>query len=224
MPSTAIDRLIRSRRKSLCLQVAHDASLIIRAPQNMPIATIEEFIRKKHRWIIKKQATARKKISKATPKRFTNGENFTYLGGNYPLTIVDKNYIPLSFERGFRLSKIFLSSAREVFIRWYKNEARKKIEERLKHYSALTGLKYRAFRISNAKTRWGTCTPEDNLTFSWRLIMAPQDVIDYVVVHEITHTIEKNHSKRFWKKLAEFFPRFKECRTWLKDNEHVLYI
>lgn len=130
----------------------------------------------------------------------------------------------LSFYNGFYLSKKCLKEAKHLFVRWYKNEAAAKIKERLNWYCSRSGLKYNEFNITSAQKRWGSCTSLNNLNFSWRLIMTPLEIIDYVVTHELTHLTEKNHSKRFWEKLSLLFPGFKQCKIWLKENEHLLTI
>ncbi len=224
MTGIKIDRIVRSKRRSLGLQVTPQAHLIVRAPERMPMHFIEQFIFKNQAWITKQQNASRERSAQIKPKEFVNGELFLYLGKSYPLAIVDDKQTRLSFDEGFRLSRGRLTRAKRLFISWYKNEAAKKIKERLEWYSSLSGLKYKGFAITSARKRWGSCTPCDNLNFSWRLIMAPPDIIDYVVSHELAHLAERNHSRRFWKKVAAFFPRFKESRLWLKANGHLLYL
>ena len=224
MKEIKIDKIIRSKRKTLALEVAHDATLIVRAPERTPIDFIEKFIFKKRFWIQEKQRIAREKYQKIVLKEFVNGEGFLYLGDFYRLFIVDHSKIPLFFNNEFQLSKNYLPNARQVFIDWYKKEAYRKIKERLNWYSKLTGLKYNEFKITNARKRWGSCNTKGNLYFSWRLIMAPLNIIDYVVVHELAHLAEKNHSKSFWNKVKIIFPQYRESRQWLKENEHLLVI
>ena len=126
------------------------------------------------------------------------------------------------FDKGFKLSRNYLPGARESFTLWYKNQAYIKIKESLDFYSHLSGLKYNNFKLSNARKRWGSCSGKDDLYFSWLLIMAPPEVVDYVVVHELVHQKEKNHSKDFWKKVEGIMPDYKKHRKWLKENGHLL--
>jgi predicted metal-dependent hydrolase len=223
-PNIKIDKIIRSNRRTLALHVTRDAALVIRAPQRMPLVLIKKFVHKKRSWIEEKQKITRDRFKKLIPKQFIDGEKFLYLGNTYPLSIVDNDAATISFYNGFYLSKKCLKGAKHLFVRWYKNEAAAKIKERLNWYCSHSGFKYNKFNITSAQKRWGSCTPSDNLNFSWRLIMAPLEIIDYVVTHELTHLTEKNHSKRFWEKLSLLFPRFKQCKIWLKENEHLLGI
>ncbi len=96
--------------------------------------------------------------------------------------------------------------------------AEQRITERCKYFSDLTGLKPRSIKISNAKKRWGSCGPKGTLNFTWRLILAPPEVIDCVIVHELVHLVERNHSKRFWSRVAEIIPDHKAHRRWLREK------
>ena len=204
--------------------MARDASVIIRAPMRMPFGYIESFVSKKRSWIDEKQRVARERLKHAVPKKFVEGEEFLYLGQTYSLAIVDDADTPLSFDLSFRLSRFFASDARRLFIEWYRREAHTRIRERLDRHSALANLSYTGFKLTNAQRCWGSCTAKGSLNFSWRLIMAPTDVIDYVVVHEISHLAEKNHSRRFWNTVSELFPGYEKHRDWLKANGHLLTI
>lgn len=132
---------------------------------------------------------------------------------------------PLEFNGiNFLLAENHVINARELFIQWYKKEAIKRIKERVDFYSSITGLKYRKISITNARHRWGSCNGIANLCFTWRLIMAPLEIIDYVIVHEIFHIEVKNHSKDFWQKVESFIPEYKKCRKWLTENQNLLLL
>jgi predicted metal-dependent hydrolase len=115
-------------------------------------------------------------------------------------------------------------SAAKVFELWYRQNARQILHERVKVYSQQHGFQYQSIRITSARTRWGSCSASRSLNFSWRLIMAPLEVVDYVVVHELVHTVVHNHSKRFWKKVERILPDYNERRKWLRKNGSHLMI
>ncbi|MFC1645761.1 M48 family metallopeptidase [Candidatus Omnitrophota bacterium] len=217
-------KIIRSRRRTLGLEITRDAQLIIRAPERASLGYIKNIIQKKRSWIEQKQKTASNRYKRLIPKEFVNGEGFLFLGETYRLSIEDIEYPPLTLGKEFRLSRQYLCEAKKVFIEWYRKEAYKKIEERLNWHSYLSGLKYSKFNITGARKRWGSCSAKGNLYFSWRLIMAPLGVIDYVVVHELAHLEERNHSRNFWDKVKTLMPDYKKYRHWLKDNEHTMII
>jgi predicted metal-dependent hydrolase len=224
MEKALTDPIIRTRRRTLCLEIKGDASLVIRAPLRMPLGMIELFVAKKRPWIEEKQRIAREKLAQAAKKEFVNGEEFLYLGAPYRLSIIDSADTPFSFDRQFYLSRDHAGNARQLLIDWYRQEAQRKIRERLDHHSSLAALPYSGFKLTSAQKCWGSCTVRGSLNFSWRLIMAPLGVIDYVVVHEISHLAQRNHSKRFWDTVSGLLPGYQQYRHWLKDNGHLLAI
>jgi predicted metal-dependent hydrolase len=102
---------------------------------------------------------------------------------------------------------------------WYRTEAAKLINERADKLSSQMGISYKRVAIRGQKTRWGSCSHRKNLSFNWKLIMAPEPVIDYVIIHELTHLKEMNHSKRFWELVAEYCPAWRDYKKWLKRHE-----
>jgi predicted metal-dependent hydrolase len=224
MTEIKIDKIIRSKRRSIALEVARDATLIVRAPYRTPLDFIEKVVFKKRFWIKEKQEFVRDRCKKVIPKEFVSGEGFLYLGDMYKLEFVDDLDIPIVFNDSFQILRKYCNNAKEILIAWYREQADQKISERVIWHSSLSGLKYNKIKISNAQKRWGSCSAKENLNFSWRLIMAPLRVIDYVVVHELAHIEEKNHSKRFWNKIKIMLPDYKQQKDWLKENRHLLDI
>lgn len=217
-----IDKIVRSKRKTLALEIAGDASLIVRAPERASLNLIQKIVYKKQRWIKTKQDIVKKRHKKTTPKKFINGEKILFLGKIYKLYIVNNINLPLIFNQNFQLSYKHLDKAKEIFTNWYKKQAYKKISQRVNFYSLISGFKYNKINITKAQKRWGSCSNQGNLNFSWRLVMAPEKVIDYVVIHELIHLREKNHSKNFWSEVELLMSDYKTHRQWLKKNGHIL--
>ena len=216
-----IHEIRRTDRKTIAIQITEEGKVIVKAPLGASDEAIMRVVLKSKKWIESKikEVLSRPRAGK---KEFVNGESFLYLGRFYKLHIVENQEEPLRFENGFFLSKKFLPYAREVFIAWYKEAALEKISQRVEYYAKMAGLKYGRIRISDAQRRWGACSVNNDLSFSWRLIMAPLSVIDYVVVHELAHIEEKNHSKRFWRKVKVLMPDYEKHHQWLKENVHLL--
>lgn len=219
-----IDGIVRSKRRTLAIEVTPDAMLIVRAPLRMPRETIDRFVEQKGGWIEKKKREARQKLASAAPKRYENGEQFLYLGRSYPLKIGENPEASLSFDDGFLLSENLRTDARPLFVEWYKARAKDVIGERLSWFTRLSGIEFALFRITGAQKRWGSCNSRGNLHFAWRLIMAPLTVVDYVVVHELAHIVEKNHSARFWRVVERILPDYRDRRTWLRKNGILLVL
>jgi len=204
------------------LEISSDASLIIRAPLRIPFIEIQKIVFSKRNWIINKQRIAREKRLQGFPKNFMERDEFLYLGKKYPLVILENAVNPLFFNKEFRIIRNYLPSARELFIDWYKKQAQSKIKERLDFYSDSLGYKYNKFGISNARKRWGSCNSKGNIYINWRLIMAPIDIIDYVIIHELAHLKERSHSKKFWERVKIIQGDYKQRRIWLKENAQLL--
>ena len=99
----------------------------------------------------------------------------------------------------------------------YRKRARTQLEARAAYYAGLMGVTYNRIAIRAARTRWGSCSAQGNLNFHWKLILMPPEVLDYVVVHELAHRKEMNHSARFWAEVERILPDYKRRRKWLKD-------
>ncbi len=218
-----IDKLVRSKRRTLALEITSDARLVVRAPLHAPLNYIEGFIRKKQAWIRRKLDEAAI-LPRTAEKQFVEGEEFLYMGKAYPLSIVDGRKVGIASNGMFRFPSAFLPYAREVVTAWYKTEAQKVISGRVEWYAGKTGLVPVKIRITNAKNRWGSCGPNGSLNFSWRLVMAPLPVIDYLVVHELAHIAHHNHSRLFWDKVGTIMPDYAERDKWLKENQRFLVV
>jgi predicted metal-dependent hydrolase len=212
-----INQIIRSKRKTLAILVKQDSSVIVRAPMKTPEKTIWEFVEQHRAWIEKKQSEVRTR-NIVQPKQYQSGETFMFLGESYRLEIVKHQKQALVLDGTFKLAESASAQAERVFERWYRAQARRILQERVDFYSKQYGFQYQGMKITSARTRWGSCSRGGSLNFSWRLILAPIEQVDYVVVHELVHTTHHNHSKRFWKKVQTVLPDFKQRQKWLKQH------
>jgi predicted metal-dependent hydrolase len=215
----AIDQLIRSHRKTVSLIINQEGQLIVRAPLRASRAQIEALVAEKAAWISAHQA---KILARPRPvsKEFSEGETFLYLGQSYPLHLTPGASRVLELRDGaFQLAPA--ANAQAAFLNWYKRQARAVLAERVRLHAARLNLTPGNLRISSARTRWGSCSGRDTLSFTWRLVLAPVAVIDYVVVHELVHLEVKNHSALFWQRVAAAYPSYPIARRWLKENSHL---
>ena len=204
------------------MTVERDASVVVRAPQGTNWQRIEEFVQKRQLWIREKQSHPQKYRPPRPIKEFVSGESVLYLGRNYRLDIQDgeKEYIKLA-------GKFFVCGPRQADLKrhfrdWFVDRAKEKIAPRARIYAQKMGVAYNDVLISDMKYRWGSCTPNMNLNFNWRLIKAPMHVIDYVVVHELAHVLEHNHSPLFWQHVKTQIPNFEASKNWLKTHGECL--
>lgn len=221
MERIRIHKLIRSKRKTIALVIGSDATLTVRAPVHIPLNYIERLVNKKHLWI-KRKISEIESRPKVRPKEFVNGEGFLYLGKVYRFKIVDSGIIFLGKDLFF--PKSMLSNPAQYLKDWYKIQAAQKIQERVTWHAKEIGVNYKSINITDAQKRWGSCSQNGSLNFSWRLIMAPVQVVDYVVVHELAHIREKGHSQKFWNLIRMILPGYQENKKWLSENEMLLRI
>ena len=214
--SVKIDRIIHSRRRTIALVIEHDGSVTVRAPLRMSARAIQDFVEKHTGWLEKKQA----EMSSIVPepiKQYQPGENFLFLGGEYSLEIVQDQRKKLVLDDHFKLTESARKNAELVFQNWYRKQALQIITERVKYFADKYDLHFAKIRITSARTRWGSCSSKGTLSFSWRLILTPMETVDYVVVHELAHTVHHNHSKRFWSLVEKIMPDYKEQRKRLRQ-------
>ncbi len=214
-----IDRIIHSNRKTLALVIQPDGSLWVRAPRRVSRQEIERLVQEKAGWIQSRIKRALAADSTAKQYQFKEGELIYYLGETYPLAFSEDHGALLRFEaKRFILSRQALPQAARLLTRWYRQQARRIIGGRTKALCKLYGCNYQRFQITGARTRWGSCGAKGTLNFTWRLVMAPAPVIDYVITHELMHLKIKNHSKEFWRAVAMWMPDYMKHKNWLRDN------
>jgi len=225
MPVDPEIKIVRSRRKTIALIVQSDGSLLVRAPLRVTQRQILDVVQQQAEWVRSRQEAARQRAAAAPPKAFVEGEIFNYLGQPYRLVIANaaRPALALDAQAGqFRLARAAQPGVAALFEAWYRRQARQVFTERVAFYARQIGLQPQKLRISSARTRWGSCSSRGTLSFTWRLVMAPLPVIDYVVVHELCHLQVRNHSKDFWNKVRAIMPDYKERARWLRVNGHLL--
>ncbi|MBP9719629.1 MAG: M48 family metallopeptidase [Candidatus Levybacteria bacterium] len=221
MADTPTITIIRSKRSTVALHVLPDGSLEVKAPMLMPKFFINRFIEKNKEWIQKRTALVQQK--KALEKIYKDGEAFLYLGETYPLVLRNVSRIEIAEGKLFYPQAIKFRIKKEIE-QWYIAQAKEIITREVKRYAKEMNTTYTDLTFSDTKSQWGRCTHDNRLQFSWRLVMTPLLVLRYVVVHELAHTFEKNHSYLFWSKVRSVNPSYKQQIKWLKENGNTLVV
>ncbi len=220
-----IEKIQKENRKTVSIRITDNATIIVKAPRYATKKDIETVLLQHLGWIEKGLTRAREKQKWTQSHQFRPGEKFLYLGKLYPLQITQTQQTALIFENEkFYLNKKYQTQAREVFINWYKRQALENFRTRARIFAPLLAVEYRRIKLSSARTRWGSCSSQGNINIVWRLIMAPQWVIDYVIVHELSHLRYMNHSRAFWITVAQIYPQYQQAKQWLKKYGHFLNI
>ena len=141
-------------------------------------------------------------------------------GGKVGTQLID-DYL-LTTVRSSEIGDLRKSRIKTYIEKWYVKEAYKKLEEKVIKYSEIIQVSPREMKVRNYKTRWGSCDNKGRLTFNFHLIKAPHTIVDYVVIHELCHMIQPNHSKLFWDEVAKYDPYYKDHKKWLKGNGNLL--
>lgn len=207
---------INSKRRSLALQILHDGSIVVKAPFMSSDKMIDQFVNQHREWIEKRlnKVQERNKIPKHT---YTTGDIFLYLGSEIILEIGE--YTKVEVKDGKLLfPKLLVFRIKKEIEEFYIREARSLITSQTEKFALEMSTKFKEITFSDTKSQWGRCTHDNRLQFSWRLIMAPLLTLNYVVIHELAHTTEKNHSRAFWSKVRNFNPSYIQQIKWLKEN------
>lgn len=212
------------KRRKLTITVERDRSVVIHAPAGTEDETIQRVVESKRQWIYEKVRHQQKYKNLPHPpgKELVNGESALYLGRLYRIEIVDSGLEEIRFNQRFTIPSSLANGKRGALREWYISRANQKILPRVKQQAHQLGVEYRRAKIVDNRYRWGSCTVKDNVNFNWRLIKAPMFVIDYVIVHELAHLIEANHTPRFWNIIRAQIPKMEKARTWLSENGQVL--
>jgi predicted metal-dependent hydrolase len=217
--------VVRSpRRRKLTITVERDRTVVVHAPSAIPEEKIHQVVEAKRQWIFEKTRHAQKYDDLPHPpgKELVNGESALYLGRSYRIEFVAANLERIEFAHKFFVPADLADSKSEAFRGWYIARAEEKILPRVHYHARQLGVEFGKARIVDNRYRWGSCTVNNNLTFNWRLIKAPVSVIDYVIVHELAHLIEANHTPRFWNIVKAQIANMDKPKRWLKENGQLL--
>jgi hypothetical protein len=192
-------------------------------PRSYPVSRVPEILKSKSRWISKNLTRFSQLELLPIRKELGSGDTVPYLGRDLEL-VQQENHasdsVALSGNRLALSPDLFSNGLLEPALeRWYRMEAARLINERTNSFSSQMGIGYKRVVIRGQRTRWGSCSHKKNLSFNWKLIMAPEPVIEYVIIHELIHLKEMNHSKKFWELVARNCPGWKEHKKWLKQHE-----
>lgn len=214
--------VVYSRRKTLTITVERDCSIVVKAPAGTAPETIRQVMESRKQWLYEKTRHTQKYRPLPHPpgKELVAGESVHYLGRQYRIEWVDGEG-EIQFEQKFLVPRM-LSEKSSAFRNWFVARAEEKILPRVALHARNLGVTYKEARIGNGKYRWGSCTPDDTVILNWRLIKAPMFVIDYVVVHELAHLMEQNHTPRFWNIVNAQAPSMEKAKSWLLKHGTLL--
>ncbi len=211
--------ILKSDRKTVSIFIERDGSLSARVPTTISEEEMKEVLQAKEYQIFKHLAEWEQLNSKAVEREYVAGQSFLYLGRNYRLKFDEIESGKLHFRRNtFWLNPKDLINAKHLFKEFYKIKLIEKLHPLIDRFKHQLGKDPKNVRVMELQHRWASCTSDNNLNFHWKCAMAPIDVLQYIVVHELVHLIHKNHSREFWNELDKILPNYDSQKHWLKVN------
>jgi len=209
----------RRRRKTSSVIVERDGTVIVVTPEDCTPDQADGVVRSKQGWIYRKLTEHEVANESRIDRDFVGGETFPYLGRNYRLFLVEDQDQDLKLKHGtFCLRKKDLYRARDAFKRFYKTRGRDKIMQRVQYYAPFLKKQPSNVTIKDLGNRWGSCSEKGNVFFHWKVTLAPMQIVDYIVVHELCHLEHPNHSTSFWDEVYRILPDYEERKQWLDKN------
>lgn len=214
---TVAYELIRSKRRTLAIVIDSEGKCSVRAPLQARLSDIEGFVQEKTAWILQKQQQYAA-VQKKRQFLAADGIQLNVLDKRYTLRLADVKEVQ---ENG----AVLLCPQRDsqqALEKWLRGQALLILQERTAFFAEQMGVTYKNVKLSSAAKRWGSCSTKGNLNFSWRLVFYPSAVLDYVVVHELSHIGNMNHSCRFWRRVASILPDYQVRQRYLHEHSYIL--
>lgn len=214
--------IVRSRRATADIVIERDGRVLVRAPEAIPDERIEDMVEAKLYWIYKNLAEWRDLNATRVLREYRNGEGFLYLGRSYRLLLVADQAEPLLLKNGrFCLRRDLvdegaIEAAKAAFRDYYIARGAERITQRVNYYAPKVGVTSHELNVRELGNRWASCSPNGNLAFHWKCMMAPQTIIDYIVVHELCHFHHLDHTDAFWNEVDKVVPAYSERKEWLR--------
>jgi len=213
--------LTRAKRKTVALYV-RNGNIEVRVPMKMPKCDIDKFVSSKEKWIIDRLAKSHEHSEQRKSFELNYGGTVLYRGKSYPITAKSGKHIGFYDTAFYMPPDLTSKQIKAACVQIYRMLAKRDLTQKTFDFAKQMSVMPTSVKINGAVTRWGSCSGRKSINFSWRLIMADDDVIDYVVVHELAHLTEMNHSKKFWSIVEKALPNYKERQLRLKELQKKL--
>jgi len=216
--------LIRSDRKTADIVIERSGDVIVRAPNGVDDERVREAVADRALWVHRSLAEWEDLNSSRRHRPLVQGQGFGYLGRSYRLKFIEASDVPLRLKNGrWELSETFVTregtaAARKAFRDFYTTKGMQIFTERVRHFAPCVGVVPGQVAVKELGYHWASCGGGGALNFHWKTLMAPQTVVDYIVVHELCHLRHRDHSDAFWNEVDKVMPRYREKKEWLRQN------
>ena len=216
------------RKRTISLQVK-DNKLIVKAPRTATRKSLDDLIQRKQSWI-KKRAILNFEEQNLKNREFINNEKFYFRGNEYRLSLILGRNKAVKIAGGLLIvtyiddQSILRSTIKSLLEEWYLKESTKILKARTEELAQQMSVQPSGITVKNYNSKWGSCSANNKISYNWRIIMAPDCIVDYLIIHELSHIIEPNHSKNFWQQVKNHCQDFQKKRKWLRENGHKLVL
>lgn len=216
--------LIKSKRKNITVTVETNGAVLVKAPEPLSEEEILQAVKKKAYWIVQQLFLMKDIKCQQYHRQYVNGESFLYMGRRYSLLFEDDAELKKPVVKLVRGKFLIRTNNRDEkivhdsMVRWYTERAQEVISKRIQYYEKYFPERKGKIVIKDQKKRWASCNKAGDLMFNWKIIMAPSNIIDYVIVHEMCHLKHLNHSKVFWEELGRILLDYKDRKEWLMNR------
>lgn len=220
----------RSPRRRTLELIIRSGDVILMLPAFVSDREARQFVRDRRDWVLATLDKQQQLLAESAPRRYQEGELFPFLGRDHALKIfIARGRASVQLANGNLYAGIKPSSAadrpeqlKKIIRRWYQKQAREMLTQKTLALAASIGREVQSVKLRRTKTKWGHCTADGVIQYNWQIVAAPEPVVDYLVAHEVSHLVHRNHGQRFWKHVARLYPDYLPHQQWLKDNGHKL--
>lgn len=224
-------KITRTQRKKTASIKVEAGRVQVIIPHALSHEKLQQLLAKKALWIQQK-IQLQAEYQPIRSKTYVSGESFAYLGKHYRLKLIADSSDSVKLKNGYFVLGVAgcgsieaqEDSIKTQLQQWYCSHASERLEEKTHRYAKSMGLTVKQITVKSYKSRWGSCSADGNISYNWKIIMAPHLIVDYVVVHELSHILHYNHSPDFWKCVARYLPDYKDRREWLKVNHQWFWV
>lgn len=227
--------IIRSKRRTGALQVSKEGNVIVRIPISQSEAYGHRLVKDHSRWVYEKQKKAKESMVRASAFEWKDGSVVLLFGKDRTLH-VNSEFKRKSFQVQETEKQLIITgpielghdeteraALKKMLFQWYRKRAVDYLFDKTKHWARIMKIDYGKVTIRDQATRWGSCSGLGNLSFNWRLVLLPEELADYVVIHELAHRTHMNHSIDFWKTVEKIIPDYRSRRRTLRSYESEIY-
>ena len=215
--------VVFKERKTMSIEVEPSGEVNVSSPLGVTEDIILDKVKSKANWIVQKQYEVQSININKINREVVSGESYLYLGRNYSLQIEDINTkdINVKLFRGKFIISTYTRDQEKIKLaleNWYREKTLLRVNERVNYFKQYFNIRPKDIKVKEQKKRWASCTSNNELLFNWRCSMAPANILDYIVLHEMTHMIYKDHSQEFWDRMAAVMPDYEVRKEWLRNN------